>query len=108
MGRINSNAKGKRGERALAQALNSLGFLCRRGQQFAGGQDSPDVVGIPGIHLECKHANQLRLKEWQEQATRDAGANVPVIAHKYDRSGWWLMVPLERALEFCERFKPNV
>lgn len=54
MTRVNSIRKGKHGEREAAKYLRSLGFDCRRGQQHAGGPESPDVVGIPGIHIEVK------------------------------------------------------
>lgn len=55
MKRVNSIRKGKHGERQAAKYLRSLGFGdVRRGQQHAGGPESPDVVGIPGIHIEVK------------------------------------------------------
>ena len=55
MKRVNSIRKGKHGERQAAKYLRSLGFGdSRRGQQHAGGPESPDVVGIPGIHFEVK------------------------------------------------------
>ena len=42
---MNSRAgKGKVGEREFAELLRAHGFDARRGQQFAGGADSPDVV----------------------------------------------------------------
>ena len=44
MGKINSRAKGARYERELARYFEENGFPARRGQQFAGGSDSPDVV----------------------------------------------------------------
>jgi Holliday junction resolvase len=40
MGKINSN-KGARYERELARYFEENGFPARRGQQFAGGGDSP-------------------------------------------------------------------
>ena len=45
MKRKNSRAKGQRGERELASELQRLfGVNARRGQQYCGGADSPDVV----------------------------------------------------------------
>jgi hypothetical protein len=41
---MNSRNKGKRGELEAAHMLTHEGFPARRGQQFSGGTDSPDVV----------------------------------------------------------------
>lgn len=55
--KVNSRAKGKHGEREAAKFLRSLGFTARRGQQFAGGSQSPDVVveELTRIHFEVKY-----------------------------------------------------
>ena len=59
-GRTSRN-KGKVGERELAAALRAEGFeSARRGQQYSGSETSADVVGLPGIHIECKRVE----KEW--------------------------------------------
>lgn len=57
---MNSRAKGQRGERELADFITAAGFPARRGQQFAGGPDSPDVVcpGLP-FHIEAKRTERL-------------------------------------------------
>ena len=44
---MNSRTKGKRGELELAKALRLYGYDARRGQQYHGGADSPDVIGLP-------------------------------------------------------------
>ena len=56
MSRINSRQKGARGERECAAYLRSIGIAdCRRGQQFSGSKDSPDVVtSLTNVHIECK------------------------------------------------------
>jgi hypothetical protein len=41
---MNSSQKGKRGERAWRDELIAHGYSARRGQQFSGTPDSPDVV----------------------------------------------------------------
>lgn len=96
MGKINSRAKGARGEREFANdVLKELWGLqdARRGQQFSGSPDSPDVLGLPGVHFEVKRVERLNLAAAQKQAVDDAGfENVPVIAHRYNHGDWWLMV----------------
>lgn len=51
---MNSRQKGAAGERELAKALRSHGFETRRGQQYCGSNGDADVVGLPGVHIECK------------------------------------------------------
>ena len=59
----NSRQKGARGERELAAVLREHGFECRRGQQFCGANGDADVVGLPGIHIECKRVESLNTPE---------------------------------------------
>jgi plasmid stabilization system protein ParE len=89
----NGRAKGARGERAAAkQWADALGLepsTCRRGQQFAGGADSPDVVHPLGnIHLEVKRVEAGNPYVWLDQAIRDAGEKIPVVLHKRNRREW--------------------
>ena len=86
-----SRRKGAVGERELAEFLREHGLLARRGQQHAGGPDSPDVVcdALPLIHLECKRVERGSLYEWLAQAVRDAGdEKIPVVAHRRNRKEW--------------------
>lgn len=99
---MNSRQKGARGEREAAAAwAESLGIdpaACRRGQQFAGGTDSPDVVQpIPGIHLEVKRVERGNPYGWMDQAVRDAGDRCPVVLHKRNHRDWLLIVRLSDA-----------
>ena len=95
-----SRDKGKRGEREAAKALAELlGIDVRRGVQYQGGPDSPDVVGIPGIHIEVKRTERLQLMPAIEQATGDAGeGRTPVVLWRRSRSPWIACVPLDRLL----------
>ena len=83
MGRM-SKAKGKRGERECAAELGELlGCDARRGVQYQGGPDSPDVV-LDGlrIHVECKRVERLDLYGAMRQAIDDAGDDVPIVWHR--------------------------
>ena len=53
---MNSREKGKRGERAWRDELRANGYCARRGQQFSGSAESPDVVceDLPAFHFEVK------------------------------------------------------
>ena len=95
--RKNSRAKGCRGELELAKYLASKGFVARRGQQFSGSPDSPDVVcqSLPGWHIECKRVEKGQLYEWLAQARRDAGKKIPLVAHRKNREDWVVILRLE-------------
>lgn len=83
---MNANRKGKVGERELAKFFREHGFSdARRGQQYQGSADSPDVVGLPGHHVECKRVEALSLYAAYDQAVRDSGpGDVPLVAHRKD------------------------
>lgn len=103
----NGRAKGARGERSAAQAwADALGLdrsTCRRGQQFAGGTDSPDVVQPLGaIHLEVKRVERGNPYLWMEQAIRDAGPKVPLVLHKRNRQDWLAIVRLTDVQRLAE------
>lgn len=101
---VNSRAKGARGEREWRDQLRALGCSdARRGQQFAGGADSPDVVGgWAGTHCEVKRVENLNLELAMQQAERDAGASIPYVAHRKDGKEWMVTVRAARLIEFCE------
>lgn len=93
---VNSSDKGKRGERMFARFLRRYGYDARRGKQFSGGDDSPDVVhSVPGIHFEVKFTEALRISEALTQAWDDCGDRVPVIAWKKKRHGWVAILPMD-------------
>ena len=87
MGKM-SREKGKRGERQVAALFREYGFDAHRGQQYHGGSDSPDVVGVPGLHIEVKRTERLNLYDALAQAKRDAGEDLPVVIHRKNDSEW--------------------
>jgi len=91
-----SRRKGARGEReAAAELRRLLGTDARRGCQFRGTPDSPDVVtDLAGVHVEVKRAEHLRLYPSLEQAIRDAGERVPVVLHRMNNRPWVAIVRL--------------
>ena len=59
---MNSKQKGGRGEREFATLCRVEGYgNAHRGQQFQGGIDSPDVKGLPGVHVEVKRVERLNI-----------------------------------------------
>lgn len=98
---INSKQKGARFERELAAYFKRQGYAdARRTQQYCGNTgDASDVVGLPGIHVEAKHQEAMRLYEWMEQAKRDAAAGgegrKPVVFHKKNRAAVLVTMELD-------------
>ena len=98
---LNSRQKGKVGELEFAAFLREHGFVdARRGVQYHGGAESPDVVGIPGLHIEVKRCERGSLYAWLSQATDDAGAGkIPVVAHRRSRKQWAAILSFENLIE---------
>lgn len=93
---INSREKGKRGEREAVNFLTTIGWMAKRGQQYAGGAESPDVIhDIPGVHLEVKRVERLNLSTAMAQARRDAGPKLPVVMHRRNGEDWLVTVSAE-------------
>jgi len=96
MAKINSKAKGARGERELSLKLKEYGYETRRGQQFCGSNGDADVVGLPGIHIECKRVERLNIYDAMSQSKSDAkDGEVPTIFHRKDRCEWLVTMTLE-------------
>lgn len=94
---VNSKQKGARFERSLASKFREYGFDCHRGQQYCGANGDADVVGLPGIHIEAKHQEQMRLYDWMAQAKRDAAGkgNLPAVFHKKNNAEILVTMRLE-------------
>lgn len=94
---INSRAKGKKGELELSKILREFGYEARRSVQYCGANGDADVVGIPGIHIECKRVERLNLDEAMAQSERDAkkDGGTPVVIHRKNRKPWRVTMNLE-------------
>lgn len=94
-----SRRKGAVGERELSKELSRLFNVdARRGRQFKGTPDSPDVVGLEGIHIECKRDESTLgklLYRAIEQAKEDSGESVPIVIGRRNRENWVVAVELD-------------
>jgi Holliday junction resolvase len=105
---MNSREKGKRGERQWRDELRANGYDARRGQQFSGSPDSPDVISedLPWIHFEVKAVERLNIEDAMEQARRDCGRmasgghKIPVVAHKRSFREWLVTMTAEVFFKF--------
>ena len=92
-----SQRKGAAGERELAALLSAAGYDCQRGGSLSFGE-IPDVLGLPGIHIECKRVERLNVGEAMEQAIRDSDKmldGMPALFHRRNRSPWLVTMRLD-------------
>lgn len=98
--------KGKRGERELAGKLSELGYDCRRGQQYCGKNGDADVIGLPGIHIECKRVERLNLYDAMAQAIADKRpGEFPAVMHRRNRCEWLVTMPLTQWMELYREWE---
>ena len=98
---VNSRMKGKRAELEIARFLRDHGFTeARRGQQFKGSADSPDVTGLTGFHIEVKRVERLDLAAAMDQSIRDCGQDeIPVVMHRKNNDYWKVTMRLDDFVE---------
>lgn len=90
MGGKSSQHKGRAGELELVRLLQAHGIPAQPGKALSFGQ-TPDIVGIDGIHAECKRVERLNLCAALRQAAEDSQYfedGLPVIFHRRNREGW--------------------
>lgn len=86
---VHSLNKGKRGEREVAKLLQDFGVEARRGRQFSGSPDSPDVISsLDNLHIEVKLRERFELYPSLEQAERDDPDRIPIVFHRRKRKDW--------------------
>ncbi len=106
---MNSREKGKRGERQWRDELRANGYMARRGQQFSGSPDSPDVVcdELRWLHFEVKAVERLNVEDAMDQARRDAGGKTPVVAHRRSFRRWLVTMDAETFFQFLRGTVPR-
>ena len=100
-----SQRKGAEGERELASLLRGHGYEVQRGGSLSFGE-VPDLVGLPGIHIEVKRVERLDLHGAMGQAIRDAARfrdGKPAVFHRRNHAPWLVTMQLEDWLELYTR-----
>ena len=104
MGRA-SQRKGRAGELELAQLLQGCGYDVEPGQAVSYGA-TPDLVGLSGVHIECKRNERLNVPEAMAQAVRDADRfrdGAPAVFHRRNRSGWLVTMQICDWMEMYQK-----
>ena len=92
-----SQRKGAAGERELSALLHQHGYEIERGGSLSFGE-VPDLVGLPGVHIEVKRVERLNLGEAMAQAIRDAERfqdGAPALFHRRNRQPWLVTMCLQ-------------
>lgn len=109
MGR-KSREKGKRGERELVHELQRFGFTeTRRSQQYCGSAESADLVGLPGVHIECKRMESFSPYKALEQAAGDSAgtSNLPAVMHRRNGQPWIVVMTLNDWAKLYQAYLDN-
>ena len=104
---VNSKSKGKRGELELVEKLRHCGYAnARRSAQYCGKTgEAPDVVGIDGLHIECKRTQQVRDEVFLQQAERDAKeGEIPVVMYRRNHEEWKVTLRLDDFMQIYKVF----
>lgn len=81
----------------LVRLLQEHGYPVEPGEAMSFGE-VPDLVGLPGVHIEVKRGERLNVGEAMAQAIRDAERfqdGVPVLFHRRNRQPWLVTMRLE-------------
>lgn len=103
-----SRDKGKRYERELANVFKRYGYDARRTSQYCGNTgDASDVVGLPGIHVEAKHQEQIKIYDWMNQALHDSSksTNKPTVFFRKNNKETLVCMYLKDWIELYETWR---
>lgn len=105
-----SRAKGKRGEQELVRLIKENGYEARRTAQYCGKTgEAADVIGLPGISVECKRVEKLNIYDAIAQATRDAEAagrgDLPAVFHRKNNCPWLVTLRIEDFFEIYREWE---
>ena len=93
---INSRRKGATGERELAHLLQGYGYPAERGVQYSGLKGNADVVGVEGLHIECKRSERVTEEDFIKQAERDARkGQIPIVMYRKNGEQWKALLRLD-------------
>jgi hypothetical protein len=97
-------SKMSRDKGEVAELCNRYGFAARRGQQFSGSPDSPDVVVNLDVHLEVKRTERANLPAAYRQSCADAGIDKePLVVTRANGTAWMLYCAFEHYLALRQK-----
>jgi hypothetical protein len=95
-----SRTKGAVGEREVVALAKAAGFPdAERTSNGRHQRTRGDIAGVPGLSLEVKRVEALRLRASWDQCCEAAGDHaIPVLAHRWNGGEWLAVLPLDELL----------
>ena len=91
--------KGSEFERQVQDMARAHGFTQARRAFASGAQGGPDLTGIPGLAIEAKRHEQVRLQAWWKQAVEAAApGEAPCVALRWSRGPALGVIELDELL----------
>lgn len=93
-----SRRKGATGEREFAALCRQQGYenVVRTAQHCGKNGGQPDVIGLPGVHVEVKRTEHFHLYDALAQAKRDCKPGlIPLVAHRRNECNWVVVLDAE-------------
>ena len=91
--------------------IKASGIPARRGQQYEGSSDSPDVIAggiLSGVHIEVKRVQAGNLYNWLAQSKTDADiTKLAMVAHKRNGKQWVAIMDFSEFLVLMARAVPQ-
>lgn len=103
---MNSKNKGKRGELELAKKLREYGYEARRTVQYNGKAEEgkADLLGLPGVHIECKRTERLSIYDAMAQAKADSKGEIPCVFHRKNNCEWLAIMSLDSFMRMYQDY----
>ena len=106
----NSRRKGKEGELELSRKFRDEGYDAHRSAQYCGNTgEAADVIGLPGIHVECKRVEHLNIDDALDQAKHDAFAGgkkvLPAVFHRRNNTRWKVTMDIDDWFEMYREWE---
>lgn len=95
-----SQRKGRAAELELSRIFQARGIPAAPGKPVSFGE-TPDIIGIRGIHAEVKRRENVNLSAALAQAAADAEKfkdGIPVVFHRGNRQSWRVTMALDNWL----------
>lgn len=101
---VASQRKGAAGERELAAVLTGYGYEIKRGGSLSFGE-VPDLVGLPGVHIEVKRVERLNVPAAMQQAVKDSQHfrdDMSALFHHRNHQPWLVTIRLEDFMQLYQ------
>lgn len=100
-----SQRKGRAAELELCRLLQGYGYSVEPGRALNYGEE-PDLVGLDGVHIECKRRETTEIWKWMDQAEADSQRfqdGAATVFFRRSRSPWMVCMKLTDWLDIYSK-----